>query len=497
MINIELNKWFQTSPRTISFLLWTFFFFSWYAFHPLSPDIFEKTSPDWWDWWDQSNYLQITKEITTLEPNTDSFWPGYSMIGAVFYALFPSNPFFFVSFICGFIVFDSIREIISAGNRHFEGLIVSAVLCGLHYKFIYQSIIIPWNNIFIYAFFALLVKNILLDKWSHSNLNVLIIFSTLSFFSRPQDGFFAVAFCSFAIWIQRQESRKLLLSLKLIASVMIASSITFIYLFALWKGEPSAYLRANISHGFDFSEILLRLYTLFFNGSFLFDGEYGRLTILGLQPSVLVYNPLACFGWLVLITNIFSGKKEFFLASTLSIPVFFYLSFNPVGNPVHFWTYSLFHYIWINVTLFAAIGYIELRKFLILGQVNNNTFFCILVFILLVASNVLPYSGVRSSSAKDVSNPLTLIIENKNLKKIYFYHDMKNAADLSLPGQELSFEIRVNNEKLIPWRDYYLNSGNDWSSVFFINSPQIGSSIFIHSNQNELVSKKVRLDYFP
>lgn len=391
----------------------------------------------------------------------------------------------FFSFFAGFIVADCARQIVATSTKNTEALLVAIILTCFSYKFMFQSIIIPWNTIFTYSFFALLTKNIVKGSWQPSNLCWLIVNANLAFFCRPQDGFFSLIFCLlFLVYNSPRQHLARLLSLYLILCSLF--SVTTLFFMSLqWDGELSSYLKSNISHGFNFWEVPSRLYTIFFNGSFYFYGEHKELFVDWLEPSVLLYNPLSCLGLCYLIIRASYNWYEAKLFTILASPIGFYLAFNPTGNAVHFWTYSLFHYIWIYTTLLAVFGYLAVRRLVVANSLYIpalvSVFFC---FILVISTyTAKPSSTVLNATIED--NEVVIGPAGRDIKKIKFHLDVDRDYSLFTPGAEYMVSIYADGKKLIPWRDYYLNSGDGFYSITFVKNIKRESRLSV-STENKL-----------
>ena len=135
------------------------------------------------------------------------------------------------------------------------------------------------------------------------------LFSVLAFFSRPQDGFFAVIFTSFLILFKMSQIENFFYNFYPVSTALV-SLINFLYLYSLWDGQLSNYLQSLISHGFNLKEIFLRFYMIFFNGSVLFDGS-SKLSFGGFVPSVFLYSP-RLFGHCCSLSDFSSSRHEIF-----------------------------------------------------------------------------------------------------------------------------------------------------------------------------------------
>ncbi|MDA8665867.1 hypothetical protein N9L52_07745 [Litoricolaceae bacterium] len=462
-----------------SIFIFSFCFIIWYSIHPLTPPLLAANSSGWWSWWDQSNYLRITEEMLSFSIKTESFWPGYSLLATPFYFFFPGNPFIIFSFISGYILYECTRRSLERYISSFESVVISVILVCLNYKLLYQSIIIPWNTTFIYAFFSILFYMHVGNIRNTRSLFFLTILASLSFFCRPQDGFLAVVFCGYFIWTQSFGRERWVLFATLGGLVSLFAVVTALYFYVLLGGFFSAYIQSVAGHGFTFDQVPLRLYQMFFNGKLFFSSEYPQLAFMQLTPSIMIFNPLACLGVIfVLFRSIFS-RKYFQILIFLGLPICYYASFNPVGNMVHFWTFSLFHYIWIYVTLFSVIGYIEVRDIF-----TERDFSLRNILPLAVTAGLAISSSVELNlrSVNSVSSDGVVYIDDLEfgVDKIEIRGLLGDDA-LFVPGEELGLMVAVNGIELVPWRDFYVNSGSGFHSIFFIDRVDSGSSISVRS----------------
>lgn len=451
-------------PTFFLLITWSILFLVWLIIHPLTPGANIENNPGWWTWWDQGNYLAIATEIFNLKPATNSFWPGYPIIAAPFVALIPSNPFLIINYIFGLFITLNLYKIIVKNISKIEAFLLVILITGLSYKYIYQGIIIPWNTIGIYLFFSFLVRLIEYDDWKLKHLIQLSTSANIAFFLRPQDGIFAILFCSILLVLKSKENLKPILLFSVLLFVFL-NSLVFIYYFQVWDGNINLYMTENASHGFSVKGLFERFYGIFFNGNFYFEGEYPSTTFLNTAPSVLFYNPLCAFGLFYLIMKSFADIKYLLITSCNFTLILFYLSFNPSGNFVHFWTYSLFHYIWIYVTIISIYGYLGIRNLITGGLRERIPALSFACFFLVVF--ISPVKVVEPIEFGQKADQTTVYVKDFFVKKIQIQYQNNGSNKLSKPSNLNVFHLVLNGKPLTIWRDYYLNSSDHWDSVVF------------------------------
>lgn len=464
------------------FLFWTISYFVWLQIHPASPSSLISSSSGWFEWWDQKNYLDTIKDIHAGNIKNANFWPGYSIIAYPFFLITPHNPFLIINWAAGGVILFSFFSIM----KHFigpkEATFVSILMVCFQYKLAFQSIIVPWNNIFLAVFSSLVIWFIVTDKWKNHNFVLLITFSSLAWFSRPQDGFFAVLFTIFLLLIKAPKNSRLLLLLSF-GCLLLASTFTNVfYLLEASNYEVSSYLKTNVSHGFRPSLIPSRFYTLFINGDYNFFGEYKENGFWGSSPSVMKYNPFAIIGLTFFIINMHTKLNLCIIFCILISPIIFYLSFNPVGNAVHFWTYSLFHYIWILISIFGIFGYIATRTFVTnlwhmaslaksYKKVDKAYWVSMAPFILIFLLIIIRPEQKVESVNYSFSQSSRVLLENerfeKPFSKLKFQFFNENEVNFSIPSYEHHIQIILNERKMIPWKEFYVNSSKNWVSINF------------------------------
>jgi hypothetical protein len=97
------NKWPAATIRGEA-TLWTWLGVALAIFYFLSHEheLLAHTPPDWWSWWDQSQYLAAAKAFRDGDWAAAHHWypPGYSLLAVPFVILFPKDPFVVVDLLC-------------------------------------------------------------------------------------------------------------------------------------------------------------------------------------------------------------------------------------------------------------------------------------------------------------------------------------------------------------------------------------------------------------
>lgn len=112
----------------------------------IASDIRPGVTKGWFGWWDQSQYLLMAQDLSSLRLVADHYFYGlgYPLIGVLFYKIYPTNPFLIPNlllYVVTIILYFKIsREYLS------EGLSVLTVLLIMWGTQLTEFFVVPWNN---------------------------------------------------------------------------------------------------------------------------------------------------------------------------------------------------------------------------------------------------------------------------------------------------------------------------------------------------------------
>lgn len=119
------------------------FLYSYFTHHFLPEKVFEK---GWFGWWDQSRYLLMAQDLAGLELVTEHYLYGigYPALGALFYKLYPTNPFFPSNVILYVLVaaltYKTARVWL---DEKLSLLVIILLVLGTQFT---EFFVVPWNN---------------------------------------------------------------------------------------------------------------------------------------------------------------------------------------------------------------------------------------------------------------------------------------------------------------------------------------------------------------
>ncbi len=126
------------------------------ALNTFPPAVLGTEGGGWWGWWDQGKYLESARAFSAFDFTSDRHWypPGYSLLGAAFVALFPSNPFLPINALCllgGCFLFRDLCHRLRIGPWTSAIAFVLSMVSGS--SMILQTAI-PWSSTPVFLLYA-------------------------------------------------------------------------------------------------------------------------------------------------------------------------------------------------------------------------------------------------------------------------------------------------------------------------------------------------------
>jgi len=124
----------------LAFLIYCYFYFT-------SDILPGETRRGWFDWWDQSQYLNMAKEMNGFDLKAENYFYGigYPILGAIFYKIYPPNPFLVPNLVLYVITMLLYHRIAGAYlNRELALIVLLLMMLGTQ---ITDFFVVPWNNI--------------------------------------------------------------------------------------------------------------------------------------------------------------------------------------------------------------------------------------------------------------------------------------------------------------------------------------------------------------
>lgn len=320
-----------------------------YFNHPLLPGNKPASPLGWWEWVDQSWYLKATQGLAKFQLNQDvCHYPlGYPLLGALFWRLMPSNPFFIPDLVLvlatAWVWWGLALRLLS----RLQALVVGVLFIGFHAALLGKTVVIPWNTLPT-QFTLLCGIGLVVSENKPRTATWLSILTALTYFTRPSD---ALAFAPLLIFSVlrlpgiRTKVLTGLVGLAIVAIPVIAVGIINLSVFGHWR---SSYEDQTIRFiGFFGYPMFYKLYWIFLDGKPVFNET--KTALLFHYPWLLLAIPGVLY-WI---------KKEGFAAVvailTLALNWTLYLNYNDF-LPSDLFRFNLIHYLAWGFPLLALLS---------------------------------------------------------------------------------------------------------------------------------------------
>ena len=368
----------------------------------------------WWSWWDQGEYLRAARAWAHGDLNPDLHWyfPGYPILGALFYRLMPAHPFFlpdalllvlalylFVE-ICGALDVDRVK----AAMIFIATVLVPPAIVG--------QFVVPWTTtpamalILAVLLAALRYGDAPAPRWS---LAAGACGAGLMLF-RPTDLIILVPVAAFGARaaVRAGGLRRVLRDgAAFCAGFAAPATIAVAIHLAIYGPHESGYMQQAAGIGFNFAQLPVKWVTIFLDPHPLFASGEG---ILHAYPWV----GLGIIG-AVQFSLCRPSARHALVAAVMLVYSALYLSYVDL-LPSNLWAFQIIHYFKWLFPFFGLFAFLALRA--LRDRKNWRSFaaavalsavpLCLTVTLVPVASTLAPSHGPRSF-VLDVAGPVDVI----------------------------------------------------------------------------------------
>jgi hypothetical protein len=328
----------------------TFYYFHGYLSHPVLPG----TSPGWWGWFDQGQYIMSVRALRSLDltPARHLYPIGYALIGAIFYDLMPNHPFLIPNAVAYAVMCATFILIC----RRLVSWMESLLLCffGIVWQTsILENLIIPWTTIPRNAALYVLVwlgcfraADPLFPVFSGICLGLIYVV-------RPGDVLFGVPLVVPAICTAFRHDRvRVFMKRFLLASLPFAIAFHAFNYVVFDSAFPVSYTAAMAANGFSLAFVPVKAFSMFINPQLL----WGRPESF---VSVFPYLLFALPGAVVVVKRLRWNGGALLLAQFLGI--LYCLAYNEF-LPLNVFQNKLIHYIAWVLPFFLLYAYLSFRS---------------------------------------------------------------------------------------------------------------------------------------
>lgn len=456
----------------------------------------------WWAWWDQGEYFRAAQAwaVGDLNPALHWYFPGYSMIGALFCRLMPAHPFFLpdaaflVIALCLFIEIGAALDV-----DRTKGAIIF-VAAALVPPTIAEQFVIPWTT----TPAMVLIAAVLLAglryyeapaaRWAIAAGacgGALLLF-------RPTDLVVlapVAAFCAWAAARKGGSGRMLRDGAGFAAGFALLAVVAGGLYWAIHGFHESGYMRQAAGIGFDITQLPIKWVTIFLDPKPLFlDGE-----------GILHAYPWIACGILgaVQFSLVKRSGRHALVAAVMLVYAALYLSYVDL-LPANLWAFKIIHYFKWLFPFFGLFAFLALRS---LGdRLNWRGFAAALAISALPLSlhvglkpvhQVLTRSDDGRAFVLEVSAPVDAIdiplsaAASSTMYPAYLPARRVEAGDnwILRPATDgPSHALRVDGTRLAYTRDFHIFAAPTGARIVLLH-PQVGRRIEVRLAEGNILAQ--------
>jgi hypothetical protein len=342
----------RTYPVIIAFLIFVFLIYTFrFLSHPALP---HDMVSGWWGWWDHRQYIKSAGALSRIDLSPAEHWyfPGYAILGAVFYKSMPLHAFYFVNAICFLVTALCFIRI----SRHFG---IGAVAASAVFLFstalngvVAEQFVIPWSTTPSCA-----IIYVILTLFLNRSTNALKFFLTGLLASavliiRPTDVIstapvFLFLAANAAVGLLRRPRERIgnhpgdpaksvppVTLACLIAGGLAGLSCVLLVYYAIYGWSVSRYLEISQDIGFIFSALPIKLYVLFIDPA----AVYGQGT------AILTAYPWIFLSLIGIVCCLLERSRQSIVAACVLVHILFYACYADL-LPTNIWRFNLIHYL--------------------------------------------------------------------------------------------------------------------------------------------------------
>jgi hypothetical protein len=347
----------------LSFLI--FIFLAYLFLFLAHPGLPHDTVSGWWEMWDQSRYIKSAGALSRIDLSPPEHWyfPGYALLGAVFYKSMPAHAFFFPNAVCLLITALCFVRI----SRHFGVSTVAAsavfTLSTVFNGVIMEQFVIPWSTTPSCAIIYIIITLFLNRTENSLKFFLTGLLASAVLIIRPTDVIstapifvFLTAHAAIDIFRNAGHRRRPVFPATLAflaAGGMTGLSCVVLVYHAVYGWSVSPYLAISQDIGFIFSALPIKLYVLFIDPTALF----GQGTPI-----------LKAFPWIFLsLVGIVCHLLERSRLSIVAVCVLFHIMFYACYAdllPTNIWHFKLIHYLKWTFPLLGLFAWTAVKNVL-------------------------------------------------------------------------------------------------------------------------------------
>ena len=406
----------RTYPVIVTFLMIIFLI---YTFRFLShPDLPHDMVSGWWGWWDQSQYIKSARALSRIDLSPAEHWyfPGYALLGAVFYKSMPVHAFYFVDAICFLVTALCFIRI----SRHFD---IGAVAASAVFVFstvlnsaVFEQFVVPWSTTPSCAIIYVILTLFLNRSTDTLKFFLTGLLASAVLIIRPTDVIstapvFVFLAANATVGLLRRSRERIgnrpgdpaksipLVTLaSLIAGGMAGLSCVLLIYYAIYGWSVSHYLNISQDIGFIFSALPIKLYVLFIDPAALY----------GQGKAILTAYPWIFLSLIGIVCCLLERSRLSIIAACVLVHIFFYACYADL-LPTNIWHFNLIHYLKWTFPLLGLFAWLAVKTVLSGRRIGSTALAATgLIFLLSVridlelvdaAAGTVSPSGFQSSFA--------------------------------------------------------------------------------------------------
>lgn len=458
-----------------------------YLNHEVLPSSRTALPNGWFLWWDQGQYYKTAIDLSNANILPSSYWHGYPALGAIFIKLLPAHPFLPSTVIGIAALYLSLYTALRNFASNPESAGISAVLLVTPLAIFRTSFVEPWNTLPPHVTFSFLAAALIFRKPTLAACTVGSLLTAYTITCRPSDALFlSILWLGGALNLSAYRAKLTALSVHFAACCLAIAVLITINL--ITYGSWSSPYISNSGGNFNWSDIPFRAYQLFIDGTVL-SGE-SSLPVGTVMSSFLGLCPWLVFALPGLYSAfpLFGARLWWFIASSTTYVVF-YLGFNFVANPGHFWSYSLYHYCAVLVPWFGFFSYIgvrnahtmKLRRFLPLASILPIAILSFSLDATIVWSarpstetgQIIPDAPFAGSASISVEDSHAIFAANfatpVRFRTVRFFCAEITNTNYTIADAAKTIRFAINGSKLDVWKDFVVSQDGRCISISLVS----------------------------
>ncbi len=369
MIFSKIRSFFNSRDYAVTIIFLTFIFLI-YAFLFLShPALPHDMASGWWGWWDQSQYIKSAKALSRIDLSPAEHWyfPGYALLGAVFYKSMPTHAFFFVDALCLLVTALCFIRI----SRHFGvGTVAASAVFAFSTAFngvIIEQFVVPWSTTPSCAIIYIILTLFLNRTADALKFFLMGLLASIVLIIRPMD---VISTAPVFVFLAANAAISLLRSPRNRAgyppdgvspatlAFLIGGGLTGLFgvalaYYAIYGWAVSPYLAIAQDIGFIFSALPIKLYVLFIDPT----AVYGQGT------AILKAYPWIFLSLIGIVCCLLERSRLAIVAACVLVHIFFYACYADL-LPTNIWHFGLIHYLKWTFPLFGLFAWLAVKNVL-------------------------------------------------------------------------------------------------------------------------------------